>query len=103
MKSNQRKYLDRVVDILVRDTRIDYEKEKVYPPFYSNPFLSLSFFSYLSSLFYKHPTPSHSSNHFLQFFSRYCKDTYGIVGDELEYVWNQYRDIIKDKIRNNER
>ncbi len=95
MKDNQKKYLDRVVDLIVRDTRIDYEKEKVYPPFVlfhthlSSPPSHYSFLSYSRIL---------SSNHFLQFFSRYCKDTYGLGEEEIDYVWDQYKGIILDKI-----
>jgi hypothetical protein len=32
----------------------------------------------------------------------YCKNSYGLTEIEIEYVWDQYRDIIKEKIRNNE-
>jgi hypothetical protein len=86
MEDNQKKYLDKVISLLVRDTVFDYEKEKVYtsfsPPLFPS-FLSSSFFF---SLFYK-----------------YCEHTYGIVYTEIDYVWYQYRNIIKDKLRNNER
>jgi hypothetical protein len=33
----------------------------------------------------------------------YCEDTYGLTENEIEYVWDQYTIIMKDKIRNNER
>jgi hypothetical protein len=60
------------VSLLVRDTVIDYDKEKVYTS--SFPTFLLPFF----------PLP-------VSFFIRYCKNTYGIDGDEIKYVWNQYR------------
>jgi hypothetical protein len=36
----------------------------------------------------------------LHYFSLYCKDTYGLSNNDIEYVWLQYMDIIKDKIDN---
>jgi hypothetical protein len=85
MKDSQKKYLDKVVDIIVRDTIIDYGKGgKVEFPFYHRPL--------------PHRLPPYILP--FPYFSKYCKNTYGIVGDEIEYVWDQYMGIIKDKIRN---
>jgi hypothetical protein len=81
MKSNQKKYLDKVVGLIV---------SRIRSPFQSTlPFSSL-----------------HFSPHFLlslNLFSMYCEDTYGLTENEIEYVWDQYTIIMKDKIRNNER
>ena len=58
----------------------------------STPFSTASFYlspstsSYLFSL------------HFSSLFSSHCKDVYGLNDDEVEYVWEKYKDIIKDKI-----
>ena len=79
-------YLDKVVEYLVRDTRIDYDKYKIQFPFLSSP--SSYFFRLLSYLFPYSP------------FSKYCKNVYGLTDQEIEYVWNQYRTIILDKITN---
>jgi hypothetical protein len=81
------KFLNKVVDQIVSETRIDYDMEEIQFPF-SPPSLSflLSLFSFLFS-------PSLFSNH--------CKDIYGLNGDEIEYVWKEYKQIIKDKIKNN--
>ena len=79
MVDSQKKYLDRVVSILVRDTRIDYgEKEITYT------FIPFSKFKY--------------NNIALSFFSKYCKDTYGIGENEIEYVWVEYKDKIIEKL-----
>jgi hypothetical protein len=88
MKDNQKKYLDKVVEILVGETIIDYEQEVVkvsFLPFSSLPLLSTPLLSPLSPYL---------------LFSKYCKDTYGVVGDEMKNVWYQYRTILKEKIRN---
>ena len=87
-----KKYLDKVIDHMVRSTKIDYEKERISPSFHPRqspiPLSSLllhpfSFFSFLSSSFYS-----------------YCKNTFGLTEEEIEYVWKEYKDIINDKINN---
>ena len=90
MKDNQKKYLDRVVDLMVRDTVIGYDDERVRTPFLSS---SLSF-----RLFPSYNTLLLPSSYPL--FSKYCRNTYGLGDQETEYVWEEYVQIIKDKIRN---
>ena len=83
------KYIEHIIKDLVRGTRIDYGKKRIYCPYLPPPSHSFSidfFFSYP-------PYPS---------LSNYCKENYGLTEDEIEYVWDQYISIIKDKIRNNE-
>jgi hypothetical protein len=67
MKDNQKKYLD-----------------EIHLPFFKDPF-------YLSNMHFF--TPSHLPPP----VSIYCENTYGIVGDEIEYVWVKYSVTIKDK------
>ena len=77
------KFLHKVLDQIVRETEMDYEKERAYTPFYSYiPYYSLS--SYRSP------------------FNKHCKEVYGLNDDEVKYVWKEYREIVKDKIKNNE-
>ena len=90
-----KKYLDKVIGSLVRGTRIDYENERIIFPFPvsspPSPYFSLfRFFSLSSSASFLHP------------FSTYCKNTFGLTEEEIEYVYKKYRDIIKDKISNSE-
>ena len=96
---DNKKYLDKVIGSLVRGTKLDYENNRITFPFYtptlhvSHP-LPLHLTSFLSSFFISFPlSPS---------FSTYCKNTFGLIDDEIEYVWNEYREIIKDKINNGE-
>ena len=77
-----KKYLDKVVDQIISETEIDYEKEKVYTSF--SPFLFLP-----------------PSSFFLSLFTTHCKEVYGLNYEETEYVWNEYKEIIKDKIESN--
>ena len=89
------KFLDKVVDQIVSETRIDYntqegdDEERIYTPISSTPLLLP--FSFSSPFF-------SSSSSF--FFSKHCKEVYGLNDDEVKYVWNEYKKIIKDKINN---
>ena len=90
MEDNQKIYLDKVVEFLVRDTIINYDKDEIQFPFLFSSSIFPIFFPFLipPSLSF-HPS-----------FPKYCKDTYGLTEKEVEYVWNQYKDIITDKIEN---
>jgi hypothetical protein len=90
MKDNQKKYLDKVVSLLVRDTNIEYGSGEVYPPNSTRYPHSYYFTSHFSISRPSPPTPD--------LLLEYCKDNYGLVGVEIEYVWDQYRDIIIDMI-----
>lgn len=85
MEDNQRIYLDRVVEFLVRDTRIDYGEQRIDFPFYSPLFLYVP-----ESL--RLPTK----------FPNYCRNTYGLTDEEIDYVSNEYRNIIINKFKNGE-
>ena len=78
-----KEYLNKVLDHLVRGTKIDYENNIISSFF---PSLSLSLYIY-------------SSTCFLPFsFSSYCKNTFGLTDEEIEYVWNEFKEIILGKI-----
>ena len=78
------KYLDKVLDQLVRETEIDYDEERFLPPFTSSPSSLFFLFSFLFPSFIIH-----------------CREVYGLNKEEIGYVWKEYREIIKDKIENN--
>ena len=83
MENNQRIYLDKVVDFLVRDTKIDYDMGRIYTPYEERHY-------YIGDLPYG---PSFN-------FEKYCKDVYGLTYEETDYVWEHYSSIIKDNIKN---
>ncbi len=76
------KFLDKVVDQILSETRID--NDEVYTPFSS--------FSPHYSFFFDFPIkplsifPSSLSNH--------CKDVYGLNKEETDYVWDKYKEGI---------
>ena len=84
-----KKFLHKVLNQIVRETEMDYEKERAYTPFYYS-FSTLSYFT-LSLVFSSPRSP----------FTKHCKNVYGLNKEETEYVWEEYRRIIKDKIENN--
>ena len=84
------KYLDKVIGFLVRSTNINYEKETIdsqfaFAPIYFHVSRIDSIFNFL------HPL-----------FKKYCTNQFGLTDDEIFYVWQEYKTIISDKIRNRE-
>ena len=76
------KFLHKVVDQIVSETIIDYDKETVSVPFHVSRFST--------SLFSSSP---------LLLFSKHCRDVYGLNEQEIEYVWKVYSDDIVYKIK----
>ena len=82
-------YVDKILDILVEDTILDFKQLKLHFPFTHSPSLPLRFHpSFFSSLIST------------SLFSKYCKDMYGLTENEIDYVWKEYKNIILDKINN---
>tara|TARA_R110000751_G_scaffold224051_1_gene326099 strand:+ start:68 stop:352 length:285 start_codon:yes stop_codon:yes gene_type:complete len=87
-----KKFLDKVIDIIVNETIIDYDKETISTPL---PLISPNAFArYLftprSPIFWVQPSPFIS-------FIKHCRDVYGLNDDEVNYVWVRWRDTIKYK------
>ena len=78
------KFLNKVVDQIVNETRLDYEKERAHSP--SLPTFMSSFHSLVHRPF--------------RSFTKHCKEVYGLNEDETDYVWNEYKEIIRDKVNN---
>ena len=79
-----KRFLNKVLDQIISETRIDYDRKEIVTPF--KPHFLIQFFFLLSTF---------------TLFSRHCKNVYGLNEQEIEYVWKEYKDIIKDKIKNN--
>jgi hypothetical protein len=82
--NKKEKYLDKIVEYLVDDTFIDYDREEIKYPYYSNILL-----------LHNHQLPF--SVHSFRAFSIYCKDMYGLDIEEIQYVWKHYREKIVQK------
>ena len=75
-----KEFLNKVVDQIVNETRIDREISRITTPFLmyvSSPYLSYTSFS----------TPLIFKNH--------CKNVYGLNKEEIDYVWSEYKRIIE--------
>ena len=83
------KFLDKVVDQIVRETTIDYENDIIFTPFAPTLPLPPSPPSHLLFISNLHPS-----------FIIHCREVYGLNKEEIGYVWYEYRKIIKDKIYN---
>jgi len=99
MKDNQNTYLDKVVEFLVRDTKIDHVKRGIQYPYLSHlspphkpSYRELSLIL-PSNIFYLTQFISPS-------FSKYCRNVYGLTEDEIKYIWGEFITIIKDKVEN---
>lgn len=76
-----KKFLHRVIDQLVYETRIDIYERRIYAPFNDIPFLNLY------------------AQYFILDFYDHCEDVYGLNDDEMRYVFDEWKDTIKDKIK----
>ena len=86
------RFLDKVVDQIVRETRVSYDMGVItFPYFHQDSPVTINLPSRYSI------PPIHTKPS----FDRHCKNIYGLNDDEVKYVWNEYRNIIKDKIENN--
>ena len=78
-----KKFLNKVVDQLVNETKIDYEKKKII----------LSFFLFPTAP----PVNPKHLDMFVPIFYKHCSDVYGLNNDEIKYVWREYKRIINNK------
>lgn len=81
-------YLDKIVQYMLDDTKLDYGRKEVIYPFIPNV---RSQWGLLVPLYYvQYDSP------FFNEFSKYCNDTYGLSYEESVYVWGQYKDGINN-------
>ena len=75
-----KKFLNKVTEQIISETRIDYDRRIMGAPF---------FVPFPPSLSFLHP------------FTKHCVEVYGLNDDEVEYLWDRYKKIIKGKIIKN--
>ena len=84
-------YLDKVVNFLVDDTKLDDKQEELTLSLGSVGVKIIYFSDFLwTTAHFLHDIPS--------YFSNYIIDTYGLIDEEIRYVWVQYRYSIRNKI-----
>ena len=91
-----KRFLDKVIDQIVRETEIDNDQGVVTYPFSKFQNSIEICFKILS-----HPPLYSKTLPIYRFFGSHCKGIYGLNDEEIDYVWGGYIKIIKDKIMNN--
>lgn len=86
------KFLNKVLDQLVRETTIDYENDRIFTPFSPN--------SLPVSLLLSIVKDWNTSPLLHRLLRRHCKEVYGLNEDEVRYVWGEYKNIITEKLNN---
>jgi hypothetical protein len=82
-------YLNKILGYLLEDTTIDFIENEIYFP----PFPQPSLFPPSSPIEMIPPV-----SYLIGPFSKYCKDNYGLVDEEIVYLLEKYTEIISDKI-----
>jgi len=93
-----KRYLDNILEYLVKDTKVElnvgynFEGIIVYFPFDENPpeFMNVNDYHETSSMFSALPS-------FM--FSKYCVKHFGLVKEEIYYVWDEYSEIMSKKFK----
>ena len=89
-----KKYIDKVLDHLVRGTEIDYENRRVIFSHFSFHFSFLHSPTSLPDSLFSPYFPLLPSSPFYN----YCKRQFGLTPEEIEYVWKEYKDNMLEKI-----
>ena len=92
MEEKRKRFLDKILNWFVDDTVIDRENRTWFPSFLDN----LDLFDY-----YLNPTDISKLSLFpIVRFYDYCRKTYDLSVEEIEYLWSKYSTIILDKFNN---
>ena len=118
MKDRQKKFLDRVVKLLVDETEVG--NGWFNPPYYfpgstsgRTNFKSIYLHTFERSTFYKQKnddgsfkferadgSPYSGLDTQLIYFKHYCKNNYGLNDEEMSYVWGTYMTELNNKYFN---
>ena len=80
------RYINFIVDDMIKKTDIDYEQGKIKYPFSS----SFSFFFF----------PFHLPSYLITSISKYVIERYGIHDNDVDIIWKLYKGKIKELIDN---
>lgn len=100
MENNRKKFLDKVVDFIVKDTTVDFDGRELFFPFTLKKSLRQN--SDNSTPFHK-ILFNRDSVIPRDGFMEYIDEMYGInTVDEISYVWGKYKDIMRYNIFGND-
>ena len=91
---NNKDYIDKVLNQLLKETEIDMEEELVY--FQYIPSNTMSPLPYSNSI-YSLTQPFNMP----YLFRVYCKNDYGLTDLEIQNLWKEYKRRLLDIIRSN--
>jgi hypothetical protein len=92
-----KRYLDKVIEFLVSDTIIKEGGNIIFITTFTTTspmFSSL----YTPEFFNTSSNPYSNEVGYTSVFAKYVKNIYGLTDQETKYVWEEYRNIILDKI-----
>ena len=92
----ENKYLGKVINHIIKGTEIKKEIDR--DTLIKVPYLPGNSSGNVDSGFYLSSHIFYSSNSYFSFVD-FAKGIYGLTEYEIEYVWNEYIEILKDKIR----
>ena len=90
-----KKFLNRVLGQLVNETMVDNDKKELSVPFWFQ--ISPPFNPYFGT--YGYFSSNEIPIYILPGFVNHCKDVYGLTYNEIDYIWKEYRIIIRDEIQ----
>ena len=99
-----KEYLDRVIDQLISETEIDWRdiKSSSYGRDTNrrNTIRVQSFF-YDADFFHLFSDPDPEQNRtFHRYFTKHCREVYGLTEKEIDYIWKEYINSIIYTIKN---
>lgn len=100
MEKNRKRFLDKVVDFLVKDTKVDYEDRELFFPFTLKKSLRQN--SDNSTPFHK-TIFNRDSIIPRDGFMEYIDEMYGVnTIEEISYVWGKYKDVMRYTVFGND-
>ena len=89
--NKKEKYINYIVEDMIKNTEIDYDREKIKysSTFLHFPFILFPFYYFL--LLFSSPLPS---------FSKHVIERYGIHDNDVDIIWKLYKGKIKEVIDN---
>ena len=82
MDDKKKRFLNKVVELLIKDTII-------FDSYFKTPFSKYKYHNWV---------PNPFPNDIIMYFGRYCIDRYGLTDDEIELVWEDYKKFVRDII-----
>ena len=96
--NKKEKYINYIIDDMVKKTEIYYDQEIIKLPFLSSTSLSFSPFP-PSTLRPRHSLHSFFISYPSTPFSNHVRKVYGAHSEEIEFIWDQYKERIHSLIK----